>query len=142
MASSAGQPTGTIDSLLTDFTRRVDGIAHAVVVGYDGLPLAASAELPRDRAEQLSAIASSLMYMAGSAADCFTGGAVNQTVIEMERGYLYLMSVHDGAVVAALASPRSELGTVAYEIAMLTESLVDKVPRAAHQALGDKGARR
>ncbi|GAA5111708.1 roadblock/LC7 domain-containing protein [Haloechinothrix salitolerans] len=141
MAPSAGQPTGTIDSLLTDFAQRVDGVAHAVVVGYDGLPLAVSAELPRDRAEQLSAITSGLMHMAGSAADCFTGGAVNQTVIEMERGYLYLMWVHDGAVVAALASPRSDLGTVAYEMAMLTDSLADKIPRAAQQARGDKGAR-
>ncbi|MPY77224.1 MAG: roadblock/LC7 domain-containing protein [Actinophytocola sp.] len=141
MASSAGQPTGTIDSLLTDFARRVDGVAHAVVVGYDGLPIAASAGLPRDQAEQLAAIASGLMYMAGSAAECFTGGAVNQTVVEMERGYLYLMSVHDGAVVAALASPRSELGTVAYEIAVLTDSLVDKVPRAAQQEQAVKGTR-
>ncbi|WP_034268823.1 roadblock/LC7 domain-containing protein [Haloechinothrix halophila] len=141
MASSAGRPTGTIDSLLTDFAQRVDGVAHAVIVGYDGLPLAASAELPRDQAEQLAVIASGLMYMAGNAAKCFTGGAVNQTVVEMERGYLYLMSVHDGAVVAALASPRSELATVAYEIAVLTDSLVDRVPRASQQARGDKGAR-
>lgn len=126
MTSSAGQPAGTVAALLTDFAERVDGIAHVILAGRDGMPRAVSAELPRDQAEQLAAIASGLMYMAGSAADCFTGGAVNQTVVEMERGYLYLMSVGDGAVIAALASPRSELGTVAYELAMLTESLASR----------------
>ena len=44
--------------LLANFADRVPGVAHAVAVSADGLLLAASRDLPRDRADQLSAIAS------------------------------------------------------------------------------------
>ena len=42
--------------LLANFADRVPGVAHAVAVSADGLLLAASRDLPRDRADQLAAI--------------------------------------------------------------------------------------
>ena len=44
--------------LLANFADRVPGVAHAVAVSADGLLLASSRDLPRDRADQLAAIAS------------------------------------------------------------------------------------
>lgn len=120
MAVSAAPPSD-FGWLVTDFVRRVAGVAHAVLVTSDGLLLAKSAALPVDRAEQLCAVASGLMNLSDSAADSFQGGAVNQTVIEMELGYLLMMSIGDGSILAVLASPRCDIGAVAYEMTLLVD---------------------
>lgn len=57
--------------LLANFADRVPGVAHAVAVSADGLLLAASRDLPRDRADQLAAIASGLVSLTQGAARCF-----------------------------------------------------------------------
>ncbi|MGH3520937.1 MAG: roadblock/LC7 domain-containing protein [Haloechinothrix sp.] len=120
MTGSAGR-SGSFGWLVTDFVRRVAGVAHAVVVSADGLLLAGSAGLPQDRADQLSAVSSGLMSLTDGAARCFEAGVVNQTVVEMERGYLFLMSVSDGSCLAVLASPNCDIGTVAYEMTLLVD---------------------
>ncbi|HET6502786.1 MAG TPA: roadblock/LC7 domain-containing protein [Amycolatopsis sp.] len=114
-------PSGSFGWLITDFVRRVPGAAHAVVVSADGLLLARSDGLPKDRADQLSAVASGLISLTFGAARCFEAGAVNQTVVEMERGYLFLMSISDGSCLAVLAAPNSDIGTVAYEMTLLVD---------------------
>ena len=60
--------------LVTNFVDRVPGVAHAVVVSADGLLLVASEGLPRDRADQLAAVASGLTSLTQGAARCFEGG--------------------------------------------------------------------
>ena len=59
--------------LLANFADRVPGVAHAVAVSADGLLLASSRDLPRDRADQLSAIASGLVSLTQGASRCFEG---------------------------------------------------------------------
>jgi predicted regulator of Ras-like GTPase activity (Roadblock/LC7/MglB family) len=44
---------------------------------------------------------------------------VNQTIVEMERGFLFVMSVSDGSVLSVLASPACDIGLVGYEMALL-----------------------
>ncbi|MDQ3406012.1 MAG: roadblock/LC7 domain-containing protein [Actinomycetota bacterium] len=117
---SVHQP-GSFGWLITDFVRQVPGAAHAVVVSADGLLLASSQGLPRDRAEQLSAVASGLVSLTAGAARCFEAGGVNQTVVEMDRGYLFLMSISDGSCLAVLAAPNCDIGLVAYEMTLLVE---------------------
>ncbi|MBK1785365.1 roadblock/LC7 domain-containing protein [Prauserella cavernicola] len=125
MTASAQQ--GSFGWLITDFVRRVPGAAHAVVVSADGLQLAASEGLPRDRADQLSAVASGLVSLTMGAARCFEAGAVNQTVVEMERGYLFLMSISDGSCLAVLAAPTADIGTVAYEMTLLVDRVGEQL---------------
>jgi hypothetical protein len=107
--------------LIDDFVDRVAGVAHAVVVSADGLVLCATEGLPRDRAEQLAAVSSGLVSLVAGAARVFDAGTVNQTVVEMERGYLFLMSISDGSCLAALAAPGCEIGLVGYAMARLVE---------------------
>ena len=83
--------------LLANFADRVPGVAHAIAVSADGLLLASSRDLPRDRADQLAAVASGLTSLTAGASRIFEGGSVNQTVVEMERGFLFIMSVSDGS---------------------------------------------
>ena len=107
--------------LVTDFTERVDGVAHAVVVSSDGLLLTASARLPEDRADQLAAVASGLISLAQGAARCFDAGSVKETIIEMDRGLMLLMSISDGSCLTVLAAPNCDIGQVAYEMTMLVD---------------------
>lgn len=123
VSASAEAQSDSVGRLVTDFVRNVAGVAHAVVIGVDGDLLAASSGLSGEHAQQLTEVATGLMRLARGAADSFKGGGVSQTVIEMELGYLFLMSISGGGCVAALASPRSDLGTVAYEMTVLVDDL-------------------
>ncbi|MFG2073525.1 roadblock/LC7 domain-containing protein [Nonomuraea maritima] len=110
-----------VDWLITDFVSTVPGVAHAVVVSSDGLPLAASAGFPADRADQLAAIASGLVSLTQGAARVFEGGAVNQTIVEMQRGLMLIMSISDGSCLAVLAAPDCDMGLVAYQMTLMVE---------------------
>lgn len=111
--------------LVSAFTREIPGVAHAVLVSADGLMVAANDSLPRDRADQLSAMAAGLSSLTAGAAHLFTAGRVVQSVIEMERGFLLLMSVGDGSHLAVLAAAGCDIGLVGYEMTLL----VDRVGR-------------
>jgi uncharacterized protein len=105
--------------LVNNFVRNVPGVAHAVVVSSDGLLMAVSDRLDRARADQLAAVASGLASLTQGAARVFDAGVVNQTIVEMERGFLFVMSVSDGSVLSVLASPSCDIGLVGYEMALL-----------------------
>ena len=107
--------------LVDDFVTRVPGVAHAVVISADGLLLTASNRLPRDRADQLAAVASGLVSLTQGAARCFEAGEVVQTVAEMERGIVLLMSISDGSCLATLAAPNCDIGLVGYEMTLLVD---------------------
>ncbi|HEY6421757.1 MAG TPA: roadblock/LC7 domain-containing protein [Pseudonocardiaceae bacterium] len=126
--------------LVDDFVNRVPGVAHAVVVSSDGMPLAASAHLPRDRADQLAAVASGLVSLTQGAARCFDAGQVVQTVVEMERGIVLLMSISDGSCLGVLAAPSCDIGLVGYEMTLLVDrvgqQLTPQLRAELHGALG------
>jgi predicted regulator of Ras-like GTPase activity (Roadblock/LC7/MglB family) len=107
--------------LVTNFVERVPRVAHGVVVSSDGLPMAYSDGFPADRVDQLAAIASGLTSLTQGAARIFEGGAVTQTLVEMERGLLFVMAISDGSVLGILAAPDCDMGLVAYEMALLVE---------------------
>lgn len=111
--------------LVSAFTKEVPGVAHAVLVSADGLLVAASEALPRDRADQMSALTAGLTSLTVGAAELFTAGRVVQSVIEMEHGFLLLMSVGDGSHLAVIAAAGCDIGLVGYEMTLL----VDRVGR-------------
>ena len=124
--------------LLNNFANSVAGIAHVVAVSADGLLLASSRDLPTDRADQLAAIASGVVSLTEGASRMFNAGAVQQTIIEMDSGYLFLMSVSDGSSMAVLAARSCDVGQVGYEMALLVErvgaALVPAPREAVNQA--------
>jgi uncharacterized protein len=105
--------------LVNNFVRNVPGVAHAIVVSSDGLLMAVSDRLDRARADQLAAVASGLSSLTQGAARVFDAGSVNQTIVEMEKGFLFVMSVSDGSSLAVLAAPSCDIGLVGYEMALL-----------------------
>jgi predicted regulator of Ras-like GTPase activity (Roadblock/LC7/MglB family) len=121
--------------LLTNFTDEVQGVAHAIAVSSDGLLLAHSRDLPRDRGDQLAAIAAGLVSLTQGAAGLLEAGAVLQNVVEMEGGFLFLMSMGDGAALASLAARNCDVGQVGYEMALLVERVGNALSPAARTAV-------
>jgi len=116
-----GGPGQNLSWLISDFVNRVPDVAHAVVVSSDGIPVAFSDYFPADRADQLSAITSGLSSLTAGASQIFEGGAVIQTVVEMQAGVLIVMAISNGASLAVLATPDCQMGLVGYEMTMLAE---------------------
>jgi predicted regulator of Ras-like GTPase activity (Roadblock/LC7/MglB family) len=105
--------------LVGNFARATPGVAHAMVISADGLPVAISERLDRARADQLAAIGSGLASLTIGASRCFDGGLVKQCVVEMEGGFMFIMSISDGSCLAVLAASNCNVGVVAYEMAVL-----------------------
>ena len=125
--------------LLSNFADSVAGIAHVVAVSADGLLLASSRDLPPDRADQLAAITSGVVSLTDGASRMFSAGEVRQTIIEMDSGYLFLMSISDGSSMAVLAARSCDVGQVGYEMALLVDRVGDALtpaPRPAASMLG------
>ena len=105
--------------LVGNFANRTPGVAHAMVVSADGLPVAVSDRLDRPKADQLAAIASGLASLTQGGAHLIEGGLVNQTVVEMDRGLLVVMAISDGSCLTVLAGAGCDVGMVAYEMTLL-----------------------
>ncbi|GAB3004584.1 serine protease inhibitor [Mycobacterium bourgelatii] len=118
---TGGAAGSSLDWLVSQFARDVPGVAHALLVSVDGLPVAASEYLPPERADQLAAVASGLASLASGAAQLFEGGQVLQSVVEMQNGFLLLMRVGDGSHLATLAVNGCDIGQIGYEMAVLVE---------------------
>jgi uncharacterized protein len=122
--------------LLSNFADSVAGIAHVVAVSADGLLLASSRDLPPDRADQLAAITSGVVSLTDGASRMFNAGAVQQTIIEMDSGYLFLMSISDGSSMAVLAARSCDVGQVGYEMALLVERVGAALVPAPRETVG------
>lgn len=119
------RPVEDLNWLVTNFAERVPGVAHAIVVSSDGLPVAHSDGFPADRADQLAAVTSGLASLTEGACRMFEGGDVARTVVDMQRGLLIVMTISDGSSLAVLVADDCDMGLVAYEMAMLVERVGD-----------------
>lgn len=102
--------------LVNDFVRRVHGVTHALIVSSDGFPLTASDEVGGDEAEQLAAISSGLLSLAGNGAALFGKGSCEQVILRLTEGYFLFMSIGSGAGLAVLTGPECDMKVVAYEM--------------------------
>lgn len=105
--------------LLDNFVRTVPGTKHTLVVSADGLLMAMSENLDRTSGDQLAAIVSGMSSLTRGASRQLQGGAVRQAIIEMDNGFLFLMNVSNGSVLAVVADATCDVGLIGYEMAML-----------------------
>jgi uncharacterized protein len=124
-----------LDWLVTDFTRRVADVAHAVVISADGVPLALSEGIPAEHAEQLSAITAGLTSLMQGAARIFEGGEAIQGLVEMEAGLLLVKAISDGSSLAILAAPQCDTDLVSYEMTLLVEAVGEVLTPRARQGI-------
>ncbi len=129
------QEARNLSWLVSAFTERVPGVAHAVVVSSDGLLVAVSDHLPRDHADKLAAVTSGLVSITFGAAQMFDGDIVKQTVVEMGRGFFLVMGIRDGSILAVLAAGDADIGVVGYEMARLAKQAGEKLTPALRAEL-------
>ena len=113
---ATNETAGDITWLLNDFVDKVHGVTHALITSSDGFPLTASAAVRPDDAEQLAAIASGLLSLAGSSAALYGKGNCEQIIIRLTRGYFLFMGIGTGAGLAVLTNPECDMRVVAYEM--------------------------
>lgn len=120
--SSLSSEAQSLTWLVNNFVTEVPGVTHAAVVSADGLLLVASEKLPEDRAQQLAAVASGARSLAETTSRLFDFGGSRQTIVRMERGYLFVMAIGDGSCLVTLADIKCDIKVVAYQMTLLVES--------------------
>jgi predicted regulator of Ras-like GTPase activity (Roadblock/LC7/MglB family) len=113
----------TMDWVVDDLVRRVEGISQAVVLSRDGLTLGASQGLSREDADHFSAVAAGLQSLAREAARWFGGGQVRQTIVEMETAVVFAIEAGEGTCLAALCPGDAKPGLIAYEMNKLVKRI-------------------
>lgn len=103
--------------LMNDLIDRVPGAEHSVLLTTDGLLMAHTEDLVREDAEHISAVGSAYRSLSSGTAQRFSGGAVQQTVVEMAHKFLLVVEAGHGACLALMTSSEADLDVVAYEMA-------------------------
>ena len=125
------------DWLLDDLVARVPAARQAVVLSVDGLLTGKSRGLDRTEAGHLAAVAAGFAGLARTAGRQFRGGAVRQTIVEMESAFLFVTAAANGSCLAVLSDADTDIGLVAYEMAMLVERIGHALASPARHGTAD-----
>ena len=117
--TSAADNTPDLDWLITSFAERIPGVESVVVLSTDGLVLALSNRLARDTADTMAAVTSGLTSLTAGAARHMGAGNVNQVIVEMDGGYLFVTTVSEGSALAVMCGAECDIGLIGYEMSML-----------------------
>jgi predicted regulator of Ras-like GTPase activity (Roadblock/LC7/MglB family) len=117
------RPSGELNWLLDDLVHRVAQIEHAIVLSGDGLAVGASRRLTREDRERFAAIASGFHSLAKGTGIQFQAGAVVQTMVELEGGFLFVVAAGDRSCLAVFCDGDADVGLVAYEMARLVRQV-------------------
>ena len=123
MTPTTGQSEGarSFSWLLNGFVDKTAGVSGAVAVSSDGLLMAMSSELSRDSAEQLAAIISGMVSLGHGASSCFGFDGLEQIIVAMGKGYLFVSSISDGSCLGVVAAKGADIGLVGYQTTLLVE---------------------
>jgi len=124
--------------LLSNLVEEVPGVHSVTVVSSDGLMLlssdpghhaaaepAAERSGPRGSSADLATIVSGIGSLTVGAAKLMEGGGVKQTMVAMDEGSVFVMSISDGSLLGVHAAPDCDMGVIAYHMALF-------VGRAGH----------
>ncbi|MFF4634965.1 roadblock/LC7 domain-containing protein [Streptomyces olivaceus] len=126
--------------LLTNLVEEVPGIESVAVVSSDGLLLLSSdpgrneearqvrdapRKGPRGSAADLATVVSGVGSLTVGAARLMDHGAVKHTMVTMDEGSLFVMSISDGSLLGVHGAADCDMSVVAYHMALF-------VGRAGH----------
>jgi len=125
--------------LITGLVERVPQARSALLLSADGLVRARTADLSKDDADHMAAIASGLWSLAGGAGRKFAGsGAVRQVGVEMDGALLFVAAAGFGTCISVLTSDTADPGLIGFEMAQLVRSMrphLETAPRTDHAAV-------
>jgi predicted regulator of Ras-like GTPase activity (Roadblock/LC7/MglB family) len=110
-----------VNWLLAGFVNETPGVDDAVAVSSDGLLIALSSTLDRDRADRLAAVITGMRALAHGAGRELDRGELLQVLVEFAGGYLFVSAISDGSTMGVVAARDCDLGLVGYETARLVE---------------------
>ncbi|WP_327369835.1 roadblock/LC7 domain-containing protein [Streptomyces sp. NBC_01217] len=123
--------------LLSNLVEEVPGVHSVTVVSSDGLMLLSSdpghltarktgrQDGPKGSSADLATIVSGIGSLTEGAAKLMDGGSVKQTMVAMDEGSVFVMSISDGSLLGVHATPDCDMSVVAYHMALF-------VGRAGH----------
>ncbi|WP_406422012.1 roadblock/LC7 domain-containing protein [Streptomyces sp. NBC_00873] len=124
--------------LLSNLVEEVPGVRSVTVVSSDGLMLLSSdpgrqtaaatgglQDGPRGSSADLATIVSGIGSLTIGAAKLMDGGGVKQTMVAMDEGSVFVMSISDGSLLGVHATPDCDMSVIAYHMALF-------VGRAGH----------
>jgi predicted regulator of Ras-like GTPase activity (Roadblock/LC7/MglB family) len=140
MPSTMNHP-GELNWLLDELVSGVTQVRHAVVLSRDGLALGASASLSREDGEHLAAVASGFHSLARGTGRYFDAGAVRQTMVELDGGFLFVVAAGDGTCLTVFSDADADVGLIAYEMARLVRRVGEHLYSPPRSAPGGPGPR-
>ncbi|MFD9768818.1 roadblock/LC7 domain-containing protein [[Kitasatospora] papulosa] len=123
--------------LLSNLVEEVPGVHSVTVVSSDGLmllssdPGLATAKAtgrqtgPKGSSADLATIVSGIGSLTIGAAKLMDGGGVKQTMVAMDEGSVFVMSISDGSLLGVHATADCDMSVIAYHMALF-------VGRAGH----------
>src|SRR4051794_8781795 len=90
------EQNGELNWLLDELVGNAARVRFALLLSNDGLAMAVSSGMNREESEHLAAVASGLHSLAKGAGLHFEAGAVRQTMIELEGGFLFVIAAGGG----------------------------------------------
>ncbi len=104
-----------LDAALGTFLATVPQVEASAVVSFDGLTMASA--LPDDiDDDRLGAMSAALLSLGEQAARGLGRGELHQLFVEADRGFVFLMSAKDEAVLVAVTSHDAKMGLILYEM--------------------------
>ncbi|MCY0932160.1 roadblock/LC7 domain-containing protein [Streptomyces sp. H27-H1] len=115
--------TADLQAAFAGFVARTPGVEEGAVASEDGLVVASSTGLPRDRADQLAALTTGLASLASGGSALLGGGGVVQTLVEMDGGILFVTASAGGGALAVVATPGCDVGAVGFELSLYAQGV-------------------
>jgi predicted regulator of Ras-like GTPase activity (Roadblock/LC7/MglB family) len=125
MINTLSENARNFNWLVNNFVDSTAGVSDAVAVSSDGLLMAMSRTLSRAGAERVAAIISGLMSLGKGAARCFDFEGLQQVIVAMDLGYLFVSSISDGSSLGVVAHRNCDIGLVGYQTTLLVERVGD-----------------
>ena len=109
--------------LLDNFVDSSAGVCDAVAVSSDGLLMAMSRTLDRPGGERIAAIISGLVGLGRGASRAFGWEPLQQVIVAMGGGFLFVSSISDGSSLGVVARAGCDTGLVGYQTSLLIERI-------------------
>jgi predicted regulator of Ras-like GTPase activity (Roadblock/LC7/MglB family) len=120
-SSTLSEGARSFSWLLNGFVDKTAGVTDAVAVSSDGLLMAMSSSLDRASAEQMAAIISGIVSLGNGASGCFGFDGLEQVIVAMRRGFLFVSAISDGSCLGVVANKGCDIGLVGYQTTLLVE---------------------
>jgi uncharacterized protein len=111
--------------LLDTFVSSSAGVCDAIAVSSDGLLMAQSDTLDSRGAHQVAAIVSALVSLGASASRFLGFGPVEQIIVAMDAGLLYVTAMGDAGCLGAITDPAFDMDDVGYQMGRFVERAID-----------------